>query len=772
MQKVKNDIVTKMKVAAGYLFLLAALFFSLLFIYNEMQSLVASDTEESSKTDSLLLLLRKKDNNTIAMLQELSNANSSLLSTQDLERIISEQDRDINRQRVQHRVITKRDSVIRPVKKKGFFKRLAEAFVPSKDTAVVLNTSLEFRTDTVLQPYNAADSLHQKIRRISQIKQKARKAQAANNSLLQQTDSILSMRIDSLIKGLEQEVTERSLQQAQLGREVRQRSIQTIGFIALGAVLLSIIFLTLIWRDITRSNRYRKELEKANKRAGELLEAREKMMLTITHDFKAPLGSIMGYTDLLARLVADDRQAFYLENMKSSSEHLLKLVTDLLDFHRLDLNKTEVNNITFNPAHLFDEIKVSFTPLARAKQLQLICETDPALNGYFKGDPLRIRQIANNLLSNAVKFTASGSVTLHTDYHDGCLHLTVTDTGKGMEEADKQRIFQEFTRLPGAQGEEGFGLGLSIVHKLVHLLKGNIEVESQLGQGSSFRVTLPLPTVDKGDKEDALSEGPREPQWATPTVPGTNLRVLLIDDDKIQLNLTASMLEAYGISATCCEQLEELTNQLRENIFDVLLTDVQMPAINGFDLLKLLRASNIAQAKNIPMVAVTARSDMSEESFREHGFAGRLHKPFTVQELLEVLKCTSREVPAFVAPAEAVENRVGRFDFDALLAFSADDAEAALSIIDSFITETRKNQALLTEAGRTADADKVAALAHKMLPLFTLLQAAEAAALLAWLEQQRGTAYCEEINTKIAAALRATEEVVEQALLIKSQYTL
>ncbi|MBP7293166.1 MAG: hybrid sensor histidine kinase/response regulator, partial [Bacteroides sp.] len=318
MQKVKNDIVTKMKVAAGYLFLLAALFFSLLFIYNEMQSLVASDTEESSKTDSLLLLLREKDNNTIAMLQELSNANSSLLSTQDLERIISEQDRDINRQRVQHRVITKRDSVIRPVKKKGFFKRLAEAFVPSKDTAVVLNTSLEFRTDTVLQPYNAADSLHQKIRRISQIKQKARKAQAANNSLLQQTDSILSMRIDSLIKGLEQEVSERSLQQAQLGREVRQRSIQTIGFIALGAVLLSIIFLTLIWRDITRSNRYRKELEKANKRAGELLEAREKMMLTITHDFKAPLGSIMGYTDLLARLVADDRQAFYLENMKSS----------------------------------------------------------------------------------------------------------------------------------------------------------------------------------------------------------------------------------------------------------------------------------------------------------------------------------------------------------------------------------------------------------------------------------------------------------------------
>ena len=169
----------------------------------------------------------------------------------------------------------------------------------------------------------------------------------------------------------------------------------------------------MIWRDITRSNRYRKELEEANKRAEALLEAREKLMLAITHDFKAPLGSIIGYTDLLTGLTTDKRQRFYLDNMKSSSQHLLKLVSDLLDFHRLDLNKAEVNRVTFNPAQLFEEIRISFKPLTDAKHLTLSCSIDAELDGRFISDPLRIRQIVNNLLSNAVKFTAKGSIALN-----------------------------------------------------------------------------------------------------------------------------------------------------------------------------------------------------------------------------------------------------------------------------------------------------------------------------------------------------------------------
>ena len=181
-------------------------------------------------------------------------------------------------------------------------------------------------------------------------------------------DTQLTARIDSLVKEYEQNVVLRAQLNAQKEQDIRQRSARTIGGIAVGAVLLSAFFLILIWRDITRSNRYRAELEDANRRAEDLLEAREKLMLAITHDFKAPLGSIMGYTELLSRLTEDERQRFYLDNMKSSSEHLLKLVSDLLDFHRLDLNKAEVNRVTFNPSQLFDQIYVIFEPFTPAKR--------------------------------------------------------------------------------------------------------------------------------------------------------------------------------------------------------------------------------------------------------------------------------------------------------------------------------------------------------------------------------------------------------------------
>lgn len=240
----------------------------------------------------------------------------------------------------------------------------------------------------------------------------------------------LTTRIDSMITTYEQVVTQRAMDNASEQQELRNRSTRTIGGIAIAAVLLSACFLIMIWRDITRSNRYRKELEEANKRAEALLEAREKLMLAITHDFKAPLGSIIGYTDLLTGLTTDERQRFYLDNMKSSSQHLLKLVSDLLDFHRLDLNKAEVNRVTFNPAQLFEEIRISFKPLTDAKHLTLSCSIDAELDGRFISDPLRIRQIVNNLLSNAVKFTAKGSIALNITYHSSSVRIEVVDTGK------------------------------------------------------------------------------------------------------------------------------------------------------------------------------------------------------------------------------------------------------------------------------------------------------------------------------------------------------
>ena len=755
---------TKLKITAGYTLLLAILLFSLVFVHREMEALSAADDQQNLRTDSLLTLLHEKDQNTIQMLRVLSEANDSLLSASEIEEIISEQDSVITQQRVQHRVITKRDSLITTPKKKGFFKRLAEVFSPSKqDSAVLVNTSLEVATDTILQPTTSKDSLQQKIRMATEEKRlQRRKTIRRTSTKYQRMNTQLTARMDSLIKQYEEEMTLRARQDAELQQEVRMRSARIIGGIAVGAVLLSAFFLILIMRDISRSNRYRQQLEVANKRAEDLLVAREKLMLAITHDFKAPLGSIMGYTELLSRLTEDERQRFYLDNMKSSSEHLLKLVSDLLDFHRLDLNKAEVNRVTFNPSQLFDEIYVSFEPLTAAKGLALQCHVAPELNGRYISDPLRLRQIVNNLLSNAVKFTQKGEISLTAGYDSSKLTIAIADTGKGMALEDRERIFQEFTRLSGAQGEEGFGLGLSIVKKLVTLLEGTIDVQSTLGKGSCFTVTLPLYPVGKSiaESESTESENANITEESAVIPPMKVIRVLLIDDDKIQLNLTAAMLKQHGIDAVCCEQLEQLIEQLRSSVFDVLLTDIQMPAINGFDLVKLLRASNIPQAKTIPVIAVTARSEMDKAALHEHGFAGCLHKPFTVKELL----MTVNEGQLSADEAHITEDMAtAGINFSALTAYSEDDPEAASSIIQTFIEETGKNIERMQQALNDKEVDGIAAMAHKLLPLFTMIGADETITPLKWLEACRGEKFSEKIEETTLNILEAVRKVISEA---------
>lgn len=722
---------TQVKIATGYLLLLSVLFVALWFIHREVENLFVLDTQQVIQADSLQILLKKKDENTLSILRSLNEMNDKLLFVDELEEIFSKQDTVITQQRVQHKVVTKTDSVVTPARKRGVFRRIGEVFAPSKDTAVVVNTTRELTIDTLLHEINPADSLQQKIRTATeQMREINRTTIRRNTYRMRQQDKVLTARIDTLIKGYEEEILSHARKEAENQQNIRHRSTRTIGGIAIGAVLLAAFFLVLIWRDITRSNRYRRELEEANRLAEELLQAREKLMLTITHDFKAPLGSIIGYIDLMSQLPIDSRQGSYLGNMKNSSSHLLKLVNDLLDFHRLDLNKVEVNRAAFNPAQLFNEIQTRFQPLADAKHLSLHCDVSPELDARYISDPLRIHQIVNNLLSNAVKFTASGGITLKVKYERSRMQITVSDTGKGMASADRERIFHEFTRLPGAQGEEGFGLGLSIVAKLVRLLEGTIQVESTEGKGSSFIVSLPLFPVGK-----------------KPEQPVKPLRVLLIDDDRIQLNLTSAMLEHRGITAVCCEQLEELTGYLRQEKFDFLLTDVQMPAINGFDLLTLLRASNIEQARTIPVIAVTARSEIKEEEFLKHGFAGCLNKPFSASDLLAVIN-------AVTTPA---------LNFSALTAFSEGDEIAARSIIESFVDETVKNAGTLQAALESEDVDRIAAMAHKLLPVFTLLGATGIIPRLTWLETQRSATFSTAIKEETEKVLHLLKYALDMA---------
>lgn len=751
------DRFTKIKVAVGYIALLSILFFALWFIDRELDNLSRLDSKQITASDSLLLLIREKDQHTIQTLQELTEANVDLLDTIALQRLLSKPVKKVVAQpRVQHKVVESKDSLIAPVRKKGFLQRVAEVFAPSKDSTIVLNSSMMHYTDTLLERYRisseAEEQLTEQVKELNRRRIAAYKQITKSNRRLRVMNEKLTAQIDSLVRSYELEAEDEQIRESQILQETRRRSIYLIVTLAVGAIILAIFFVIIIWLDITRSRRYRRELEAAKAHAEELLLTREKLMLTITHDFKAPLGSIIGYIELLSRLVTDKREKFYLDNMKGSSEHLLKLVNDLLDFHRLDLNKVEVQQVSFNPSKLFEDVKVSFEPLAKEKGLQLGYEADRSLNQNYLGDPLRIRQIVINLLSNAIKFTPKGNVWLKVGCKGEKLVIEVKDTGKGMSPEDKERIFQEFSRLPDAQGEEGFGLGLSIVHKLIHLMDGTIDVKSRAGAGSTFTVTLPVGTVSATNETEGMPEAAEEEAAQLST-----LRVLLIDDDNIQLNLTAAMLRQKGISAVCCLQLEELIEYLRRETFDLLLTDLQMPGINGIDLVKLLRASNIPQAQTIPIVAVTARTKMREQELADYGFAACLNKPFSIAELMAVVSGNA------LLPSERTDREMHELDLSALTAFSEGDQEASNSIILSFISETRKNLKILSEGLAAEDAVSIANIAHKMLPLFTLIHASEVVQLLSSLEEKRNDSFSAVISEKAKRAITLIEQVLEKA---------
>lgn len=742
---------TKIKVVSGYVLLLSVLLLSLVFVYREIEYVTLSGREQHNKTDSILYLLRQKDENMIQMLRTLNDANEQLLNSDNLDLLISGQDSVFMRQRVQHRVVTRRDSLITPAPKKGFFKRLADAFSPSRDTAVLINTSLELSTDTLLDNYNHLDSLHQRLLAASRQRRDQQEEMRRQNYRLRRINRVLTVQIDSLINSYERELILEESQKAEEKEHLRTHSIQVIGSVAIGAVILAGLFLLFIWRDITRSNRYRNELEIARKKAEDLLEAREKLMLTITHDFKAPLSSIIGYLDLLSQ-ESDDTQYSYLSNMKSSSEHLLKLVNDLLDFHRLDLNKMEINREFFYPYRLMEDIRISFEPLIEKKGLNLSYSVSPELSGRFIGDPLRIRQVIENLLSNAVKFTGTGTISFKAEYVSSRLIVSVSDTGKGMSAEEQETIFKEFTRLPGAQGEEGFGLGLSIVRKIVDLLQGNIRLESAPGAGSCFTIDIPLYPVAHvdGDNKEVDEPAPE---------PARKLRILVIDDDRIQLELTAAMLKHIGADVMCCQTADEIIGQLRVERFDLLLSDIQMPAMNGFDLLRLLRTSSIKNANDVPVVAVSARSDMEEKHFKESGFAGWVGKPFTAADLIRVLNDLSL-VPDTAKTNDGSTKPIQKYNLDALLMFSDDDPVAKRQILETFVSQTEEILSLLSLYTSDKDTKGIAGIAHKLLPLVMLLEMEETALLLKELEKSGDQLYDTGMGIKSQKTIKHLNELI------------
>lgn len=535
-------------------------------------------------------------------------------------------------------------------------------------------------------------------------KEVAGRHKAEEERLLAQMDSLyaantdLNLRIQHIVRDFGREADRRQEARYALAAQEGDRSFRTISGLAIAVSILAILLYIVIHRDLKRKYRYQKELEISDETNRRLLQSKKDMMLAIAHDLRSPLTTISGSADLLPGEEDGRRKAKYVENIRHASEYMLSLVNTLMDFYLLDTGQTQSYERIFHLESFLKETADNYAPLAQRKSLRLstcFSGTDVVVCG----DKGHLQQIVNNLLSNAVKFTKDGGIRIEAEYRNGELRLSVRDTGTGMDGTDAERIFTAFERLENARDVSGFGLGLAICSRLVSRMGGSIRVESRKGKGSDFIVLLPLPLADgKSPLEtEKLSSGLR--------MEGT--RVLLLDDDLRQLGIVREMLRRHRAACDCCQDSSELISRLRENEYDVLLMDIQMPDMDGFAVLELLRRSNIPQARAIPAIALTARMD-DEREYLARGFAGCIRKPFSMESLAEGMT--------------RVTGKKGNGDWKPDFSLILTGEDNRREMLEVFITESRKDLSLLHEALEKGDGETVRDILHKNLPLWDTLR--------------------------------------------------
>ena len=360
-------------------------------------------------------------------------------------------------------------------------------------------------------------------------------------------------------------------------------------------------------------------------------------------------------------------------------------------------------------------------------------------------DKERIIQIGNNLLSNAIKFTENGGVYLTTDYDNGVLTLIVEDTGTGMTEEEQQRVFGAFERLSNAATKDGFGLGLSIVQRIVAMLGGTIRLESEKGKGSRFTVKIPMQTA--GELPERINQTRIHHDR-------TFHDVIAIDNDEVLLLMLKEMYAQEGIHCDTCTDAAELTEMIRRKEYNLLLTDLNMPEINGFELLELLRTSNVGNSKTIPVVVTTASGSCDKEELMERGFADCLFKPFSISELMEVSdKCAMKG------------NRNEKPDFTSLLSYGNE-----VVMLEKLITETEKEMQAIRESGLKKDLQELDALTHHLRSSWEILRADQPLKELYKLLHSDGTPDDKTIGNAVKAVLDKGSEIIRLAKEKRRKY--
>ena len=729
-------------------------------IRNNMDTLknLSVSLEQNLRIDTINYLLSKRITNLNDLRYFKKYSTPEDFYNKTIEKIETLKDTTDEIPYIREKVIAVIDSSYTIREKKGLFRTRIDSVLNINTTyhriVDTLNTANDnTNTDTLMNVIRDSWSQYQ------QQKEEIDTEISRREKIVIQSGQNITERLKRVLRDLEKEEVENTITRLEQQQITTHQLTQTISWIAIIACVLVVFFVVLIINDITQSQRYRRELERAKTYTERLLHNREKLMLTVTHDIKSPLSSIIGYIELLNNTRLEDRQHYFLKNMKGSAEHILHLANNMLDFSKLESNKMEINTIPYNPGRLLQETVDSFLPLAAQKNLELKSDISKALNDHYMGDSMKIRQIVVNILSNAIKYTREGKVSLSafiSATKEEQFVIVIKDSGPGMTREEQELIFKEFTRLNPQHnnGAEGTGLGLTITLQLVHLLGGELTLDSKKGEGSTFTVKFPL--IKAPTQEIQVTEVP----VAAPVM-HEGMKAFIVDDDLLQLTVTTELLQKVGIQCATCTNPREALSQLEKGKFNIVFSDIQMPEMDGFELVKQIRESKLEHVKNIPVIALSARDDMQETEYQNAGFSAYLNKPFTPEQLYarvnQLLGCSINIKPA----TPHTQDTNAPYDLKMIMVFADNDKDAANQIIGSFIMDCKNNFQLLANHLKARETEQICKLAHKMLPMFKQLSIHEVIPPLLFLEKMPKETEEEKIREAIEEILNKGNKILQ-----------
>lgn len=574
---------------------------------------------------------------------------------------------------------------------------------------------------------------------ISQINRQQRDIEAYTDSL-RLCNKELNRKLRLLITNLDEQTWLAFRNKEARLKASYERSTVIISGLIVFSIILLVVFYLVIQRDIKKKVLARKERERLINKLNlsveqneALIASRKKAVHTVAHELRTPLNAIMGYTGLIEKEHDPEKTAKYMRNIRQSSDRMRRMLNTLLAFFRLDSGKEQPCLSPCRISILTQTLETEFAPAAMHKGLALKVEN--RADAFAITDKERILQIGNNLLSNAIKFTENGHVSLTTDFQDGNLVLTVEDTGTGMTAEEQQRVFGAFERLSNAATQDGFGLGLSIVRHIVNMLGGSIRVESEKGEGSRFIAEIPVQIIEETPIPDVKSPARCVPMYRD---------VIAIDNDEVSLQMMKEMYIHEGVRCDICTNVAELVELVRRKDYSLLLTDLNMAEINGFELLELLRSSNVGNSRTIPVVVTTGSGSCDAEELQAHGFTGSLFKPFSISELMAVTDRCAMKV-----------EQSGRPDFSSLLSYGN---EAAM--LDKLTTETEKEMQALREAKYRNDLEGLNALTHHLRSSWEILRADQPLKVLYRLLHGEGTPDNEALSHAVDGVLEKGAEII------------